>query len=104
MLKPFRGLGLAKLLVDEALGYALEEGTGSFDVPEEGVGWDGRVVAHAQTTVKVFYERMGWTWDQGMGEWEEEGLMHVGMWKQVRGDRRRSSVMLGHGLRRESGN
>jgi len=83
VLKPFRGLGISKLLMDESLTYAATQGE-VFDVPESGIGWDGRALVHAQKSVEKYYEKMGFEADESMGEWYEEGIVHIGMWKNVR--------------------
>lgn len=85
VLKPFRGLGISKLLMDESLTYAATQGE-IFDVPESGIGWDGRALVHAQKTVEKYYEKMGFVTDESMGEWDEEGMAHIGMWKNVRSE------------------
>jgi len=33
--------------------------------------------------VQKFWHGLGFEKDQGMGEWDEEGIMHVGMWKRL---------------------
>lgn len=45
--------------------------------------WDGMFLIHAQKDARVFWERMGFVLDEGLGEWDEEGIIHVGMWKKV---------------------
>ncbi|KAI5788836.1 acyl-CoA N-acyltransferase [Peziza echinospora] len=47
------------------------------------VGWDGKVLVHSQVSAKHVWEKFGFTVDTSMGEWDEEGIMHVGMWKQL---------------------
>jgi len=31
----------------------------------------------------VYYEKCGYTWDKSKGEWDEEGMAHVAMFKKV---------------------
>ncbi|KAF3928424.1 hypothetical protein ABW20_dc0100201 [Dactylellina cionopaga] len=95
VLKPFRKLGLAKLLVEEAIRYAETEGSGgTFDSPSEGLKWDGKCYIHAQTTVQGWWAKNGFYRDDDAGEWDEEGMMHIGMWRDVVFERRRSIVSL----------
>ncbi|EWC44455.1 hypothetical protein DRE_06823 [Drechslerella stenobrocha 248] len=95
VLQPFRKLGLAKLLVEEALRYAEAEGsTGGFDCPEEGLKWDGKCYIHAQTSVQGWWAKNGFYRDDDAGEWDEEGIMHVGMCKEVVLERRRGSIVI----------
>ncbi|KAF3928402.1 hypothetical protein AA313_de0203236 [Arthrobotrys entomopaga] len=95
VLGPFRKLGLAKLLVEEALRYAESEGSaGGFDLPGEGLKWDGKCYVHAQTNVQGWWAKNGFYRDDDAGEWDEEGIVHVGMWKEVVLERRRSIVTL----------
>ncbi|KAF3143359.1 hypothetical protein TWF703_010771 [Orbilia oligospora] len=95
VLKPFRKLGLARLLVEEALRYAASEGSaGGFDLPGEGIKWDGKCYVHAQTNVQGWWANNGFYRDDDAGEWDEEGIMHVGMWKDIALERRRSIINL----------
>ncbi|EPS43787.1 hypothetical protein H072_2236 [Dactylellina haptotyla CBS 200.50] len=95
VLKPFRKLGLAKLLLEEAIRYAESEGsTGGFDNPGEGLKWDGKCYIHAQTIVQEWWAKNGFYRDDDAGEWDEEGIMHVGMWRDVVLERRRSIIAL----------
>ncbi|KAG9948495.1 hypothetical protein KCU85_g4876, partial [Aureobasidium melanogenum] len=99
VLQPFRGLGLARLLIDAALSWAsnnadkilppmspaaaeqrkLELGGG---VEVEDV-WRGLVLVHAQAHLEKYWALFGFVRDESMGTWEEEKIMHVGMWKRV---------------------
>jgi predicted GNAT family N-acyltransferase len=94
----FRGHGLGKLLVATVLQFLREHGAAEF-IPQmstaemerrkladelDEVLWKGLVVVHAQRDRTVdFWRRFGFEVDEGMGEWDEEGMMHVGMWKRV---------------------
>lgn len=41
------------------------------------------VLAHAQKPVQKVWERYGFHVDPSMGEWQEEGIWHVGMWRRL---------------------
>jgi len=99
VLQPFRGLGLARLLIDAALTWAsqnvdkilppmspaaaeqrkLELGGGA-EVEDV---WRGLVLVHAQAHLEKYWALFGFVKDESMGTWEEENIMHVGMWKRV---------------------
>jgi len=70
-IKEARGKGIAKQLVGDAL---------QFVQTNKELPGDGRLLAHAQKVVVGFWEGMGFTVAPEMGEWVEEGIMHVGMW------------------------
>jgi predicted GNAT family N-acyltransferase len=92
VLKEFRGSGLAKLLTNAAMTWARENPTyfnpsiaemgmdkmGASSLEELPV-WKGLVCVHAQEQVRQTWERWGFEIDEGMGRWDEEGIMHVGM-------------------------
>lgn len=97
-LEEYRGLGLGRLLVNTALEWvqrhAEEVSQGSADAVErerEGAEerWRGLVLVHAQVGVQGFWKGLGFVRDEGLGEWWEEGIRHVGMWRrlEVRGGR-----------------
>ncbi|EGE07009.1 acetyltransferase [Trichophyton equinum CBS 127.97] len=75
VLPTYRGKGLARRLVEMALEWAAEH---KMDV---GGGWEGLVLIHAQTDVEAMYARLGFETDKSLGQWDEEGILHVGMWK-----------------------
>lgn len=97
-LKAYRKLGLGRLLVDAALGWLegnKEQVTGAMDIEvggeigdgdrERGVGeWKGLVLVHAQKEIERFWMAVGFVKDEGMGEWWEDGIEHVAVWKRVR--------------------
>ena len=58
-------------------------GTGLGEEEEKGREWNGLVLVHAQTDVKQWYLKMGFEVDEAMGEWDEEGISHVGMLKRL---------------------
>lgn len=97
VLPSHRGLGLGRRLVETALTWAAAH-AGEIDgavrrVAQEskiqGEGevevrpWRGLVLVHAQVDVERMYEGLGFVRDEGLGRWEEEGIMHVGMFRRV---------------------
>jgi predicted GNAT family N-acyltransferase len=100
-LPEYRGKGFAGLLVETVLDFLREPGTVAEIMPQVGTVkperrkltgeadealplWKGLVVVHAQRARSVeFWQRYGFVVDEGMGEWDEEGMMHVGMWKRI---------------------
>ncbi|PYH94884.1 hypothetical protein BO71DRAFT_475061, partial [Aspergillus ellipticus CBS 707.79] len=97
VLKEWRGYGLGRKLVDEALGWAGRnkgeimgayrrvvgaEGGGGME-GGAGTEWKGLVLVHAQTQVEGMYERVGFKTDEGLGRWDEEGIEHLGMWRRI---------------------
>ncbi|EAS30633.3 acetyltransferase [Coccidioides immitis RS] len=83
VLPAYRGLGLSRKLVDTTLNWAAghKEDISSALGPKE--SWNGLVLVHAQVQVEALYARMGFVTDESMGKWEEEGILHVGMWKRI---------------------
>lgn len=83
-MRAFRGRGYGRVLVEEALrwagGHGGDVGRG---LRGEGEGWKGLLLIHAQVVVEGWYRGLGWRTDEGMGRWDEVGIMHVGMWKRV---------------------
>lgn len=75
----FRGKGFAKALVQESLRWA----AGHHEEVGRGQKWRGLILAHAQIGVEGWYRNLGWVKDEGMGQWFEEGIEHVGMWKRL---------------------
>ncbi|KAL2823027.1 acyl-CoA N-acyltransferase [Aspergillus granulosus] len=106
VLAAYRGLGLARRLMETAMKWA-EENAGEInqslaevvekETGEEGGGlaagtgtgatpfpvWKGLALVHAQVDVQKMYERLGFVLDESMGTWVEEGIDHVGMWKRL---------------------
>jgi predicted GNAT family N-acyltransferase len=71
-----RAKGLARVLCDEAAGWAKKSKN------EIGGGWDGLVLVHAQVGVEAVYEKLGFETDGRLGRWDEEGIEHLGMWRR----------------------
>lgn len=42
-------------------------------------GWEGMVLVHAQKEVQLMWEKLGFIHDRSMGEWDEEGIVHVSL-------------------------
>jgi len=112
VLQDHRGHGFAKRLLDEALGYisqypdmmnsqtpCVSDVTRREKIDEEGMydsvmqtcqhdDWNGLVLIHAQKSVEKAWAKMGFVKDETMGEWVEEGIDHVGMWKRIKVSRK----------------
>lgn len=100
VLSTHRGNGLARQLMETAMGWA-EENAGAITAAFEGVcnrereraglepagapapRWKGLALVHAQVEVEGLYKRLGFVTDEGLGRWVEEGIEHVGMWKRL---------------------
>ncbi|KAH7342641.1 acyl-CoA N-acyltransferase [Rhexocercosporidium sp. MPI-PUGE-AT-0058] len=101
LLPEFRGSGIAKMLVSAATSWMaqnptyfnpsiLEKGIERI-VGEQGTGtgigevpvWKGLVCAHAQEQLVEVWRKWGFSLDEGMGRWEEEGIGHVGMFLRI---------------------
>ncbi|KAL4943540.1 acyl-CoA N-acyltransferase [Aspergillus oleicola] len=93
VLKEYRGAGVARRVMEEALSWAQqhpEEINKAFQefAERDGQGanvggkkWKGLALVHAQVEVERFYNRLGFVTDEGLGRWSEEGIEHVGMWR-----------------------
>ena len=99
MLKEHRGKtggSIAKQLTGAALQW-LRENPKFFNpsIAEEGMEnlvvtrtadvpvWKGLICVHAQELAERFWARWGFKADEGMGKWEEEGIVHVGMFLRL---------------------
>lgn len=116
-LKAYRGLGLAKLLINAALDFAtlnpdkvysppsptaLEKAQMQGSHRDKEILWQGLVMIHAQTSLHAMWEKHGFHEelknDHGEVEihaqphWIEEGIEHMGMWKRLPVERKRLSV------------
>jgi len=96
VLKEFRGSGVAKMLVNAAMSWARENPTffnpSIKDVGMEKMGasiaadipvWKGLVCIHAQEYIASAWTKWGFKIDEGMGKWDEEGILHVGMFQRL---------------------
>jgi predicted GNAT family N-acyltransferase len=105
VLAAYRGLGLARRLMETGIKWA-EENAGEINralaevVEKESLErkgteaeaeaepvpmpvWKGLALVHAQVDVEKMYGRLGFVTDDSMGTWVEEGIDHVGMWKNL---------------------
>ncbi|CAN9473589.1 unnamed protein product [Alternaria alternata] len=114
ILAPYRSLGLAKLLVNAALDYAMMNPDLIYRPPsptalemaqmlgnnkEREITWQGLVMIHAQANLQSMWEKHGFHEelrnDDGEVEipaephWIEEGIEHVGMWKRLSVEKRK---------------
>ncbi|KAI3000063.1 acyl-CoA N-acyltransferase [Aspergillus phoenicis ATCC 13157] len=87
VVKEWRGYGLGRVLVDEALKWAAQN-RGEIERAFKCVAgtegeWKGLVLVHAQVQVEGMYQRLGFETDEELGRWDEEGIEHVGMWRRI---------------------
>lgn len=80
VMRDAREKGLARLLCEEALGWAMR------NVKELGEEWQGLVLVHAQVSVEQMWKRLGFKTDEKLGRWDEEGIEHLGMWRTLEMD------------------
>lgn len=81
VLKEYRGFGIAKQLVNAAVKFASENPSDM--VEAGGLAWNGMCLVHAQTVAVGMWVKCGFEVDEDMGEWDEEGMMHKGMWRKI---------------------
>lgn len=105
--KEFRKAGISRLLIETALAFARDHPrdiTGPLDPTlvealkqEHSTDLDfrGLVLVHAQVGVQKVWRKYGFETDESMGQWVEEGIDHVGMWKRmdIKGGRRASRML-----------
>jgi predicted GNAT family N-acyltransferase len=96
VIKEFRGHGIASLLVNTALLW-LQANPTFFNPTIEALNleqtdvehvdnipkWKGLVCVHAQKSVQKTWAQFGFQLDEGMGEWLEANIPHVGMFKRL---------------------
>lgn len=95
------GIGLSKLLLNGAIGWAAQNPDrilpplhptvaeqrridGSHLGKQE--SWNGLILVHILSADLKFWEDQGFVKDSGMGEWVEDSLAHLGMWKRMKLD------------------
>lgn len=96
VLKEFRGSGIARMLVSAAMAWSQSNPTlfnpsvstmGMDKITGETDGevpvWKGLMCVHAQVQVQKVWAKWGFELDEGMGTWDEEGIMHVGMFRRL---------------------
>jgi predicted GNAT family N-acyltransferase len=111
ILKDYQGLGLSKMLINNALDYAAKNPEQIRPPPspttmelanqlgkavEKSVVWDGLAMVHAQASVEKLWAKHGFREElvdeDGEVEiskedrWVEEGIEHLGMWKRLKLD------------------
>jgi predicted GNAT family N-acyltransferase len=96
VVREFRGSGVATILANAALTWAQQnpvffnpsvatmgmEKLGAKRLDEIPV-WNGLTCVHAQEQVESAWAKWGFKRDEGMGTWDEEGIMHVGMFRRL---------------------
>ena len=96
MVKEFRGAGVAKILASAAMTWAQQNPTyfnpSVTEMGMEKLGatrteqipvWRGLTCVHAQEQVEKAWAKWGFKKDEGMGTWDEEGIMHLGMFQRL---------------------
>ncbi|KIX94788.1 uncharacterized protein Z520_09478 [Fonsecaea multimorphosa CBS 102226] len=73
-----RGKGLSRALTETALQWSYEHRQ---EISPE---WDGLVLCHAQVSVEKMYGKLGFVTDERLGRWMEEGIEHLGMWRDLK--------------------
>ena len=96
VVKEFRGAGISKILANAAITWAQQnptffnpsvaamgmENMGATTTDEIPV-WKGLMCVHAQEQVEKTWAKWGFATDELMGKWDEEGIVHVGMFRRV---------------------
>lgn len=96
VVKEFRGSGISKILANAALTWAQQNPT-FFNPSVAAMGmeklgatspdkipvWKGLMCVHAQEQVEKTWGKWGFKTDEQMGNWDEEGIMHVGMFQRL---------------------
>jgi predicted GNAT family N-acyltransferase len=96
VVKEFRGSGISKILGNAAINWAQANPTffnpsvTSMGMEKMGASttgeipvWKGLTCVHAQEQVEKVWTSWGFETDEGMGKWDEEGIVHVGMFKRL---------------------
>lgn len=96
VVEEFRGAGISKILANAAITWAQQnptffnpsvaamgmENMGATSTDEIPV-WNGLMCVHAQEQVEKAWANWNFKTDELMGRWEEEGIMHVGMFQRL---------------------
>lgn len=83
LLPAYRRKGLARVMIETALNWAIEHSGEIDNRIDSGRRWTGLTHIHAQKDAEPMYAKVGFVTDKSMGTWLEEGMTHVGMWKRV---------------------
>ena len=84
VIKEERGKSFADLLIKAALEWAqANAGEIGKKVGDEVPKWKGLVCVHSQEKAVGVWERHGFVVDEGMGNWFEGGIPHVGMFRRL---------------------
>jgi len=86
VIKEFRGAKFADLLIQAALQWVSENPEFVREALPEELKWKGLVCVHAHDKAASTWERNGFVIDEGMDDWFEGGLRHVGMFRRVEED------------------
>ncbi|KAG0649048.1 hypothetical protein D0Z07_4742 [Hyphodiscus hymeniophilus] len=97
VVKEFRGAGVAKILANAAISWAQQNpkffNPSVTELGMEKLGatrtdqipvWNGLCCVHAQEQVENTWVKWGFKTDKEMGTWDEEGIMHVGMFQRLK--------------------
>ena len=66
------------------MGTEVRRDGGGGDREREDGEWKGLVLVHAQKEIERFWVALGFVKDEAMGEWWEDGIEHVAVWKRVK--------------------
>ena len=94
-LKDYRKIGFGRLLAKTVIEWAAQNASEVSEPTERAVAreqdgderserWKGLILVHAQKDItERFWSTIGFVRDEGMGEWWEDGILHVGMWRRI---------------------
>ena len=95
-MKEFRSAGVAKILANAAITWARQNPTyfnpSVAELGMEKLGarrtseipvWKGLMCVHSQEQVEKAWVKWGFKRDEEMGIWDEEGILHVGMFQRL---------------------
>lgn len=81
--KESRGLGQGRMVVQRALDWAARHADAILPPAGGRQQWQGLVMVHAQKVVEPMWRKMGFETDEELGNWIEEDIEHVGMWRRI---------------------